>query len=71
MERRRAEEALERQLRPRRRKQRPKERLEEDSTPTWIEKFKSKLLCSVVLFFICAVVVGALAYLNLYKRVLA
>ena len=63
-----AAEALERQLRPRRRRQRPKEKLEEQSQLTFMQNLKAKLgyiavfLTAVALLLSLAIGLGFFNY---------
>ena len=55
-----AEEALERQLRPRRRKTRQSRQVEEESQPTLAQKVKAKLGI-ILIIFIAVVMLASLA----------
>lgn len=54
-----AEEALERQLRPRRRRQRSKQNVEEEVEPSWRQKTMTKLGYVLLLIVVVAIVYSA------------
>lgn len=54
-----AEEALERQLRPRRRRQRSKQNVEEEVEPSWRQKTITKLGYVLLLIVVVAIVYSA------------